>query len=61
VHYVSPTDDNLTQTRGMLAMGIYDEVNTEVGHIIVAAVNTQRIQELLNPDRAALEELMGKA
>jgi isocitrate lyase len=60
VHYVSPTEDNTYQTEKMHKLGIYDEVHTEVGHIIVAAVNTKRIKELLNPDRAALTRLIAR-
>jgi isocitrate lyase len=60
VHYVSPTEDNQKQTRGMKKLGIYDEVNTEVGHIIVAGVNTEKVKELLNPDQAELKKLIYK-
>ena len=60
VHYVSPTDDNLKQTEGMKALGIYDQVNTEIGHIIVAGVNQQRISELLDSDQSELKKLIFK-
>ncbi len=60
VHYVSPTSDNEHQTAKMKAHGIYSEVNTEVGQIIVANVNAARIAELLEPDRAALGQLISK-
>ena len=60
VHYVSPTEDNLPQTSGMKELGIYDDVNTEVGHIIVAAVNSERMKALLNPDREELTRLIRK-
>jgi isocitrate lyase len=60
VHYVSPTEDNAPQTRRMLELGIYDEVSTEVGHIIVCGVNQQRVKELMNPDREALDRLIEK-
>jgi isocitrate lyase len=60
VHYVSPTEDNLRQTERMRELGLYDEVNTEVGHIIVAGVNAQRIKELLNPDRVELKKLIAR-
>jgi isocitrate lyase len=61
VHYLTPTDDNHKQTEGMQAMGIFGEVNDEVGQIIVADVNSGRIQELLDPDGAELRKLIGKA
>lgn len=60
VHYVSPTDDNQKQTEGMQALGIYDDVNTEIGDIIVAAVNVDHVKELLNPDQVALKNLITK-
>jgi isocitrate lyase len=60
VHYVTPTDDNKYQTEKMKAHGIYREVNTEVGQIIVADVNQPRIDELLSPDRTALGALIRK-
>jgi len=60
VHYVSPTSDNQHQTEKMKSYGIYSEVNTEVGQIIVANVNAARIAELLSPDRAALGQLISK-
>jgi len=57
---VSPTADNLKQTEGMKALGIYDQMNTEIGHIIVAGVNQQRISELLDSDRGELKKLIFK-
>jgi isocitrate lyase len=60
VHYVTPTEDNQYQTRKMKDLGIYSNVNTEIGQIIVASVNHQRISELLSPDRAALRQLIEK-
>jgi isocitrate lyase len=60
VHYVSPTEDNVYQTEKMKKHGIYTEVHTEVGHIIVATVNDERIAELLVEDRVALGKLIDK-
>ena len=60
VHYVSPTDDNMMQTRGMKKLGIYKSVNTEIGHIIVTEVNVDYVNELLNPDRRELKKLITK-
>jgi isocitrate lyase len=60
VHYVSPTDDNRHQTRKMMELGVFDEVADEVGQIIVASVDNQRIKELLNPDREDLGKLIAK-
>jgi isocitrate/methylisocitrate lyase len=60
VHYLTPTKDNEFQTRKMKSMGIFSEVQTEVGQIIVAHVNKQRVAELLKPDGAALMEMVRK-
>ncbi len=61
VHYVSPTEDNRVQTERMQALGLYGDVQTEVGEIIVAEVNTARVAELLAPDQEALRVLIEKA
>jgi isocitrate lyase len=60
VHYVTPTEDNQYQVAKMRSHGIFREVNTEVGQIIVADVNHQRISELLAPDQEALRKLIRK-
>ena len=60
VHYVSPTEDNQYQAAKMKVHGIFREVTTEVGQIIVADVNPPRIAELLAPDRVALGRLIRK-
>ena len=61
VHYLTPTEDNVFQTQKMKSMGIFSDVQTEVGQIIVANVNKQVVDELLKPDRAALLALIQKA
>src|SRR5512132_932877 len=60
VHYVTPTEDNQYQVAKMRSHGIFSEVNTEVGQIIVAHVNHQRISEFLAPDQEALRRLIRK-
>ena len=60
VHYVTPTQDNQYQAEKMKDLGIYSNVSTEIGQIIVASVNSRRIAELLNPDRVALRQLIEK-
>ena len=60
VHYLTPTEDNESQTQKMKSMGIFSDVQTEVGQIIVADVNKQVVDELLKPDRAALLEMIRK-
>ena len=58
IHYVTPTDDNTKQTAGMAKLGIFDDVSTEVGDIIVAGIDGERVGELLKADRAELGKLI---
>ncbi|WP_396928557.1 isocitrate lyase ICL2 [Mycolicibacterium sp.] len=60
VYYVTPTEDNIYQADKMKAHGIFSDVHKDVGEIIVADVNQDRIAELLEPDRAALKRLIAK-
>ncbi|MSO20460.1 MAG: isocitrate lyase family protein [Acidobacteria bacterium] len=60
VFYVNPTEDNQKQSRGMRDMGIYKNVSTEIGDIITATVNPDRVKELLAADQAALKNLIFK-
>ena len=60
VHYLSPTEDNEHQALKLQRLGLFGDVNTEAGLIIVATVNQTRINELLNPDKAALRKLIAK-
>jgi isocitrate lyase len=60
VHYVTPTEDNEFQTQRMKGVGIFSDVHTEIGQIIVAQVNKDRVAELLKPDRAQLLEIIRK-
>ena len=60
VYYVAPTEDNRYQTEKMKDHGIFSAVKEDVGEIIVADVNQQRIAELLAPDRIALQKLIRK-
>ena len=60
VYYVTPTEDNIYQTEKMKSHGIFRDVHKDVGEIIVADVNHQRIEELLAPDHVALMRLIRK-
>jgi isocitrate lyase len=60
VHYLTPTDDNHRQTEGMKAHGLFSTVNEEVGQIIVADVNKERVKQLLEEERAALQGFMAE-
>ncbi|MCK6546661.1 isocitrate lyase ICL2 [Myxococcota bacterium] len=58
MHYVTPTEDNKRQTERMKVRGIFTEVHAEVGQIIVAEVNKDRMKELVAADHKALETLI---
>lgn len=60
VHYVTPTEDNEFQTQRMKSVGIFSDVHTEIGQIIVAQVSKERVAELLTPDRVLLLEVIRK-
>ena len=60
VHYVSPTEDNQYQTSKMKTHGIFSEVHPEVGNIIVAEINKERIDQLVEPDGEVLQALIEK-
>ncbi len=60
VHFVTPTEDNQYQATKMKAHGIFRNVTTEVGQIIVADVDHERTATLLAPDRVALGKLIRK-
>jgi isocitrate lyase len=61
VHYVTPTEDNQFQAEGMHALGLYEEIRTEVGEIIVARVNADCVKELVKPESEELLKLIAKA
>ena len=60
VHYVTPTEDNLSQTHRMKDLGIFTVVRSEIGQIIVADVDRLRVAELLLPNGEQLAELIRK-
>jgi len=60
VHYVTPNEENRYQAGKMMTHGVFSDVKTEVGEIIVADVNHARIRELLAPDKAKLGQLIRK-
>jgi isocitrate lyase len=61
VHYVTPTEDNQFQAEGMQGLGLYDEIRTEIGEIIVALVNAERVKDLVKPDSVELKKLIEKS
>ena len=60
VHYVTPTDDNQRQAEGMLGLGLYEDIQTEIGQIIVARVNAEKVQGLVQTDSKELTKLISK-
>ena len=60
VHYLTPSEDNRSQTERMEALGIFAVVRTEIGQIIVADVDRNRVGELVRPDGEKLAELIRK-
>ena len=60
LHYLTPTEDNQSQTQRMKDLGIFTVVRTEVGQIIVADVDRERVGELVQPDGEQLAELIRK-
>ncbi|HXY25304.1 MAG TPA: isocitrate lyase, partial [Candidatus Acidoferrum sp.] len=60
VHYVAPSEDNESHVLRMKGLGIFSQVDTEVGQIIVAHVNKQRVAELLKSDGSALTQMIRK-
>ncbi len=61
VHFVSPTDDNQRQTVRMKDVGIYTNVHTEVGAIIVADVAADWVKGVIGADRGPLQALIVKS
>jgi len=59
VHYLTPTEDNHRQTERMKRRGLFSTVNDEVGQIIVAEVDKDRVAKLL-ADRTALAALVSE-
>jgi len=60
IHFVTPTEDNQYQAEKMKKLGIFREVNNEVGEIIVADIDQDEIAALLAPDGVELEKLIRK-
>lgn len=60
IHYVSPTEDNHRQCKGMRRLGIFEDVSTDIGDIIVASINRPVVRQLLESDREELNKLISK-
>ncbi|MDO5737505.1 MAG: isocitrate lyase/phosphoenolpyruvate mutase family protein [Propionibacteriaceae bacterium] len=60
VHYLSPTEDNNQQTRSMAEQGLFSDVNTEVGQIIVAKVDEAKVATLTDDSTGAMDTFIRK-
>ncbi len=60
LHYLTPTEDNRLQTERMQDLAIFTVVKTEIGQIIVADVDRDRVRELVRPGGEKLAELIRK-
>ncbi len=60
LHYVTPTEDNRSQTQRMHELGIFTVVRTDIGQIIVANVDRARVSVLVEPDGEQLAGLIRK-
>ena len=49
-----------TASPWMQELGIFSSVRSEIGQIIVAEVNRERVADLIVPDSAPMADLIGK-
>jgi isocitrate lyase len=61
IHYLTPTEDNRAQTQRMQELGIFSVVRTEIGQIVVADVNRERVEALVRPDGDSVADLIRRA
>ena len=59
-HYVSPTEDNRYQTAKMKDHGIFSQVSSEIGDIIVASVNSDTVDSIIAEDNIQLGKFIAK-
>lgn len=60
IHYLTPTEDNSRQSEAMKALGIFKGINAEIGEILTAEVDADRVEALTAPDSAELTKLIRK-
>jgi len=60
IQYMTPTDDNRQQTGGMKRYGIFNDVIEEVGDIIVAYINKEKVARLVGSDGQGINQLILK-
>lgn len=61
IYYISPNDSNRRQTEKMKELGVFSEINTEIGDIFVAQVNLNNLKDLFNKDYVAIQNLIAKS
>jgi isocitrate lyase len=60
IHYLTPNDDNAAQAARMKDLGIFTAVKDEIGQVIVATIDRDRVKELVASDSHALALLVRK-
>jgi isocitrate lyase len=60
VHYIVPTEDNAAQAGRLQEWGLYSDVSDEVGQIIVARVDADRVAALVDGDGSGVDRLIRK-
>ncbi len=58
---MTPTEDNHRAAESMRKRGIFEATYDEVGEIIVADINPQKVAELVASESAEREKLIAKA
>ena len=61
IHYLTPTEDNQRQSESLKKLGLFDATYEEVGEIIVADVNAEKVAELVASESVERERLITKA
>jgi isocitrate lyase len=51
LHYLTPSEDNEAQARGMKKLGVFSNVKADTGMIILAEVDAARVAELVAADK----------
>lgn len=58
IQYMTPTDDNRQQTKGMMRHGFFENVIEEIGDIIVAHVDKKSVVEMARHDGQGINRLI---
>jgi isocitrate lyase len=60
IHYLTPTEDNIHQAASMKTLGIFTSTSEEVGDILVADIDADRVDALVAADSAERGKLIRK-